>query len=531
MLLQSAMYTAVHSRSLRNTAMNILRSALLCCAVSMGLIGCATLDSADGDKTDPDPLRSQAKEMAAKPQGGTPMNTVTSFAQALRCMDGVFRNYGVRGVAVVLEEIPDSTGKMRVGAKDMFISATSGMTRASRAISLIPWDRAKLFEGRDEILKAADFAVQGSISQFDETMLRKQDDGAVCLGPLCLGAARSDSFSGLSLDLNMLETRSLTMMPGVTSKNYVLIRRKGKGYDGDLTLNKFGAQYNFVFNTSDGQGQALRTLVELSVIELYGRLLKIPYWSCLGLTEADAGVSAEIDDWWETLRTDVPSLASWLQVQMRVRGLYKGPIDGRVNDDLKRAVLAYKSALDLKEDLEIDQVFFRSYLSADHVKVQARAVQRLAELGPAPGTTAAQDAPAGSAPMVSIRSTRGPDVGYRRGEPVGLEIGVDRDAYLYCFLVDEDRHTTQFFPNPVQPSAAIQGGGTLSIPGRFPFKLVASQSGRTESVACAATSRNLGEQALPSTAGVTDVAQLQQAMAAVTTGQELSMGVFDVTPQ
>jgi peptidoglycan hydrolase-like protein with peptidoglycan-binding domain len=451
-------------------------------------------------------------------------------------MDGVFKSFGVKGVKVVVEEIPDNTSKVKVGAKDMFMSATSGMTRSSQAIRLIPWDRGKVFEGREEIVKAANYAVQGSISQFDETMLRKQRDGAVCIGPLCVGAADSDSFSGLSLDLNMIETEGLTLMPGVTSKNYVLIRRKGRGYDGDLTLKKFGVQYNFVFNSSDGQGQALRTLVELSVIELYGRLLKIPYWTCLGLTDSDPGVAAEIEDWWETLRGDLPSLAAYLQAQMRAKGLFDGEVDGVIDERLLRAVMAYKAALGLPEDTNFDGDVFRRYLIADHSRIQPLAVQKLAAInakrgptGPVATSPEANRPPVASdrAASVSILSSRG---AYKRGERIDLEISADRDVFLYCYLIDSARKVVQFFPNGVQPSASLRGGAKLQIPGRFPFVLKASSSGATETVACLAALRDPGRTEMSFDSAVRDAVSLRDAFAS-RVGEPVALGVFDVKVQ
>ena len=162
------------------------------------------------DASTDDTFRKQAEQHSVGPAVG-PRANMTSFAPALRCMDSVFRTYGAKDVSVIVEDIPDATSKVKVGAKDMFISATSQMTRGTRAIRLIPWDKGAIYSGRDDILKGATFAIQGSISQFDETMLRKQREGAVCLVPICLGAADSDSFSGMSLDLNVVETQGLKM--------------------------------------------------------------------------------------------------------------------------------------------------------------------------------------------------------------------------------------------------------------------------------------------------------------------------------
>ena len=231
---------------------------------STWLLGLALAAAACAQAPAKDAFRTQAEQLSTGP-AAPPVANATSFAAALRCMDGLFRTYGAKDVSVLIEDIHDATSKVKVGAKDMFLSATSQMTRGSRAVRLIPWggDGAALYKNRDDVLKGASFAVQGSISQFDETMLRKQRDGAICLGPLCIGGAESDSFSGLSLDLNMIDTECLTLLPGVTSKNYVLVRRKGRGGDGDLSMKKFGIQYNFTFKSSDGQGQELLLKVKL----------------------------------------------------------------------------------------------------------------------------------------------------------------------------------------------------------------------------------------------------------------------------
>lgn len=491
-----------------------------------------------------DAFRRQAEKSSVGPDS-PPRANVTGFGQALRCMDGLFRSYGVKSIAILLQSIPDATTKVNVGAKDMFMSATSQMTRSSRAIRLIPYIRpddpgGAVFTGREDVLKTTSFSVQGSISQFDETTLRKQRDGAICLGPLCVGAAESDSFSGMSLDLSMIETEGLTLLPGVTSKNFVLIRRKGKGFDGDLSLTKFGVQYNFTFTRSDGQGQALRSLVELSVIELYGRLLKIPYWTCLGLTDADPGVAGEIEDWWESLREDLPTLVTYLQLQMQIRGLYKGEIDGQLNEESRRAVRAYKGALGLTPDLNVDAAFFKRYLAANHADVQRAAAARLAEIeatdgpvGAAAPEAAAAGSPgssAGTGAAIAIENRKGDGYVHRRGEAVEIEVAVSRPGFLYCYLLDESRRFTQFFPNGVQSSAAVKAGARIAFPGNFGFRLFASRKGITETVACFATQRDIGPDALGSRPAIRDVQALKGALDQ-RAGQAVEVGVYDVKVQ
>jgi len=370
----------------------ILRTAVALVATAASLIAGAA---------EKDDFEQRADRLRAGP-ASAPLSNDTGFSKGLKCMDGLFRAYGIANVTVVLDTIPDATKKINVGARDMFMSATAEMTRTTHAIRLVPIVESRVFTEakRERVIADADFAIQGSISQFDDSMLQKQRDGAVCIWKLCVGAADSDKISGLGLDLNLVETAGMSLVPGASVKNAVLLRKHGNGYDGDLTVKNFSIEYNFTLVSSDANGQALRTLIELGAIELYGRMLKLPYWSCLGASDQDPAVSGEIDDWWEEMAADPRSkarLMGYLQLQMKAQGVYDGQINGRGDEALLRAVRAYSLALGLPDDLNLDGRFLRKYLAADHVQVRKLAATKLAEInvkeGPLPPEPVAQGAP------------------------------------------------------------------------------------------------------------------------------------------
>jgi hypothetical protein len=144
-------------------------------------------------------------------------------------------------------------------------------------------------------------------------------------------------------------------------------------------------------------------LIELGAIELYGRMLKLPYWTCLGASDQDPIVSSEINDWWEELAGDPRNtgrLMGYLQYQMRAQGVYDGEINGRGSEALLRGVRAYSLALGLPDDLNLDVRFLRKYLAADQAQVRKIAVLKLAEInqkeGPLPPEPVAQAAPPGA---------------------------------------------------------------------------------------------------------------------------------------
>lgn len=348
----------------------------------------------------------------------------------------------------------------------------------------------------------------------------------------------------LGLDLNVISVPGLSLIPGVTSKNSVLVMRDGIGADAGIELKKFGVNFNFSLARAEGTGQALRALAELATIELFGKLAKVPYWTCLGADDTDPAVATEIVDWWETLAADPVSLVAYLQAQMRTRGIYDGDVNGRVDDALMQAIQIYQKALGMPDSTELDFEFFKRYLSANHAEVQKKAQVAYAALPKAekPAPQAAeqpaapqaaptqQGGPPGAAPAVVVQSNRGAAHVYKRGELFQVEVAIDRDGFLYCYLLDENRKVNQFFPNPAQVNPAVRGGSRMSFPGSLPFRFVVSPKGLSESVACFGSVVALGQQPLASVSSARDVDDLAAAFRRLA-GPRFGIGRYDVKVQ
>ena len=97
-------------------------------------------------------------QSAAAPK--TPaIKTITNFTQSLRCMDELLYAYGKQGIAITSTGIPDETGKVKTGTKEMLITAVSKMTVKSNAFDFIDFhsgadDLGALFAARGEIGRA-----------------------------------------------------------------------------------------------------------------------------------------------------------------------------------------------------------------------------------------------------------------------------------------------------------------------------------------------------------------------------------------
>jgi hypothetical protein len=455
-------------------------------AACLGLLWWASLGLAHAQGPEPLKIANEIRRQTEQ----APDQNMTSFEPALRCMDRLFTTYGVRDVPLLVEEIPDATRKMNAGAREMFLSATSRMTQRSRAIRLIPYQQGSIvFSDRKDFVEGARYVLQGSVSQLDESIVRRQRDGAICLGPLCLGVAESDAYNALGLDMNIIRTSDLSLIPGVTAKNSVLVVKHGKGADGELNIGKFGINYNFTISRAEGNGQAVRALIELGAIELYGKLLKIPYWTCIGQDATQDEISMQLDDWWEGLAAEPAALVSWLQTQMAARHMVQGDNNGksdvRNNGRLLKAVAAYKGALGLTPDVSLDAAFYRAYMSADHAKVEA--------LAKSAATGASASVADGDDNLIlRDRLGRHGEITLAAGEAYELEVQARQSGFLYCWLLDDRGALNLFFPNQARRQASVRGMASLSLPGADGFTLRASQSGQPESVACALARKDLG---------------------------------------
>src|SRR2546423_7418950 len=259
-------------------------------AIAMSLAACQSLEVKQ-ETIDKTAAIRQGPEQA-------PFRSITGFSSALRCMDNLMIDYGVRDVTMLVEEMADSTKKINAGTRDMLITAMSDMTKRSRAVRLVAYgkDSTNVISFLQSAQRQSayevipQFDIKGSITQWDENVIRDQKDLGVSFRPFVnLGISRDAASSILALDLSVLRTDDLSLLPGITSRNSVVILRHGKGFDGDAAYHKFGISYAMNFQQSEGQAQALRGLVELAVIEPMGKPTRTPYWSCLG---ADANPHA-----------------------------------------------------------------------------------------------------------------------------------------------------------------------------------------------------------------------------------------------
>ncbi len=184
----------------------------------------------------------------------------------------------------------------------MMVSAFADMTRRSRGVRLVTFGQdnqnivqlLSMAQRINEFKVVPQYDIRGSITQFDEDVNRQQASlGASLLsaitGPLFgVRFNRSEQSSVMGFDASVISTVDLSLMPGASSKNTVVVSRdETSAGDGLAQIRNSSLSFNFAVGRNEGVAQSLRNMVELATIELTGKLLRLPYWTCLKL-DADA---------------------------------------------------------------------------------------------------------------------------------------------------------------------------------------------------------------------------------------------------
>lgn len=498
-----------------------LRASTLAIALFLG--GCATFQAEQ-------PVREGMDEMR-KGKMTAPTKVMTNFTDALRCMDRQFADFGIKDMQVMVEDLNDKTAKVPAGATDMFVSAMSQMTTRSQAINfkafgedtknLSAFLRTAGTKGPYQTQNLPDFLIRGSISQFDDNILKKNVDIGASLGDakttfLSAGYTQSATGRELGMDLSVIRTSDLGLVPGVTARNSMFLMSTGKGLDAEAGYKKLGINFLSSVSRMEGNSRAVRNLIELSAIELMGKLVRIPYWRCLDVPNDADEVKAEIEDWHEGLWANGPSeVFAYYQHHLNTLGMLPKYERGKPDDDFKFALRVYKKALGLKASGAVNLELFRTHLTSDRPKLWK-------EIGPLFAAESKERL------MVKIQAIEPPP--YKRGQYVNFMIVPNIPSYVSCFIMDEQDEIYRIWSTAPTPRAAPDKP-PVAVP--MPRSLLrADAKGRPMQVSCFTTRNDPAtSNAVKTTAGMQVLTgQNPQRLVAVKTMKEV-LAVFQASGQ
>lgn len=433
--------------------------------------------------------------------------TVTNFTPALRCMDDLMLAYGKRDIVITTAGIPDSTGKVMAGTKEMLISAASRMSVKSKALSFIDYDTERndllaLFQDMQAAgafqHKLPNYYIRGAITQLDENAIDSQRGGGIALPWLDLGLSKDQVSSVVSMDMNIGETTTRMIIPGMNASNSLVITRAGNSKEAGGKIGQVGFSFNMSLNKAEGLGSGVRALVELGMIEVVGKLTGVPYWKCLEIDKTNPVMLQQARDWYDAM---TPADRTKL-VQRKLGGMnyYNGQINGATSRELSSAIGRYQAENQLVADGRINFDLYYALLDADQPIVEDPTAK--------PNTIAYTPRPdSQQGPLtVKLDSDRGNRPTYRVRELLKARVQMSGDGVLYCYYRDISGTIARIHPNRFSPDPFMKSNVAISLPPEnSPFQIKFDKPGK-EQIVCYGSNRDL---ALPAALKAADLTPLK----------------------
>jgi hypothetical protein len=447
--------------------------------------------------------RPQTAYDVAQPRTAAVRN-IGNFNESLRCMDDMFLAQGKKDIYITTAGIPDATGLIAAGTKEMFITAVSRMSAKSDAFRFVDYDPTQLdvqvlseMVGLHDDFVAPNYYVRGAITQLDSNVLQSQASAGVSIPFMDLAVNGNQIVSVVSLDLNIGKLLTRQIIPGMSSSNSIAVVQSGKGADVGGLIGKAGVSLSVSLDKSEGFHQAVRNLIELSTIEVLGKLTRVPYWECLSIESTNPSFRSEARGWFDIMgERERDTFVSGALVRT-------GYLDSATTEqtpELSAAIARYQADNDLVPNGRVDFDLYYRMMSNEgrHPKTAKVAVASpVAAVAATPpvAAIAAATAPATPEPPQLVMSTpRGPQAKYRVGETLVVSVQPTRDAYVYCYYQDSAGTVARIFPNRFQPDPLLHAGVRTEVPpeGRKGFAIRFDKPGGDEAVSCFGADREVG---------------------------------------
>jgi hypothetical protein len=454
-----------------------------------------------------------------------PVRTITSFNEALRCMDDLFLTQGKKDIYVTSAGIPDATGQIAAGTKEMLITSIAKMSARSGAFRFVDFDPTQIdvqmlseLVGLRPGFVAPNYYIRGAITQLDSNVLSSSASVGISAPVLDLAASRGQIVSVMSVDLNIGQLVTRQILPGMSASNSIAIVRTGQSGEVGGVIGKVGLSLNVQFDRSEGFHQAVRNLIELSAIESLGKLTRVPYWQCLEIDQTNPTYRAEAREWFDAMGG--PERVRFARTHLAQAGYLQSAAGDELDPPLRDAIARYQSEHDLIANGRVDfDLYYRLMAEAGREKELASAMPSAPPTAQPAASASAPQPPAAPpavaalkplpAPSLRVSTSRGERPAYRVNETLAVEAVTAQDAFLYCYYQDAEGAVARIFPNRFQPNALVHGGTPVEIPpgaGKA-FAIRFDKSHAKEAVACVASSMELGLK-LPNQLKAQDLAPL-----------------------
>ena len=236
-----------------------------------------------------------------------PEAKITSFTEALYDLGLMTEIYDTGILKIQSNPIGDNTGtSMTTGGeipRDITEIMKSSLNSIGGNVIYIPYDPAfiqnQMVTGYSSFENKIipDVILSGGITEFDRGLVTRGENTDVSSGAeftglpdylpskevkLRYGGAGKQGLARITLDFNLLDFQTMTGIAKMNTVNTMEVHKAVAGKE--LGISLFGQTFGLKGSVKKVQGRhaAVRLLVELSMIQITGKHLVLPYWRLLG---------------------------------------------------------------------------------------------------------------------------------------------------------------------------------------------------------------------------------------------------------
>lgn len=421
-----------------------------------------------------------------------PVRSLSSFSDSLACMDRMFRDIEMPTILITSKTIPDQSTRVPVATKEMIVTAISQMSRLSNAFRYVDFEidisrqdtvqnlTTLLLNNNQIQLQRPALYVSGAVAFVDQNVINNRFEAGTSAERFETGYSKNKNATIVGLDLHLGDFRTRTFIPGLDSANEVIIGAGGQGLDLAGRIGQYGWNFNVGRDYAQGSGAAVRTLVDLAMIELVGKWARVPYWQCLTLDQTHPDLQRQLRDWYNEgksavhqslvkkallnggyLRPDQVSLAMQHAVVREALGRFQADRGTVVTGvlDFNTYERALRNYVTLGADGSLQRVGWSAH--SDSLEVSDAMLDTSSDRG-----EAMLPSPAKPDLVVDLQvenpvpnRTR-----FEQGTQIFLSVRVSRAAHLYCYVQDSKGRLMRLLPNQTNPASLVSANQVVRVP-------------------------------------------------------------------
>jgi len=346
---------------------------IMVCALAFSFVSCQSIDPRAVDVELPETL---------------PSAKITSYTEALSQLGLMTEVYSTDVLRIQSNPIGDLTGASRSTGSEIPRDITEIIKTSLNSIGgnvvFIPYDPAFIqnqqvtgysnFENK----VIPDLVLSGGITEFDRGLTTKGENTDLSLEAeiqetipdflpsknigLRYGNEAKAGLARITLDFNLLDFETLTGVPKINAVNTMEVLKVVAGKE--LGISLFGQNFGLKGTIKKVQGRhaAVRLLVELSMIQIVGKYLAIPYWRVLGEDALpDRVVTDAVARFYSSLTES--EVTTFVQQWLFIYG-HELALNGELDEKTRKALAAVDTEFDPSSDSKISSGnFVQVYLN------------------------------------------------------------------------------------------------------------------------------------------------------------------------